>query len=254
MLELLKALGLPEVASQHGPELDYMLALVHWLMLILFVIWTPYFIYVLIRFRKKKNPKASYTGAKGKLSTVQELGVVLAEVVLLFAFAIPAWATLKQDFPDEKEAVVVHIIAEQFAWNIHYPGADGIFGTRKPEFVNTATNPVGLDLNDPNGLDDIVTVNELHLPVNKPAIIHLTSKDVIHSFGLNPMRVKQDAIPGLDIPVYFTPVKTGSWEINCAQLCGLGHYRMRGKFYVDTPADYDAWMHQMWQELQEYGR
>jgi len=254
MLEFLHYLGLPEVASEHGPALDQMLALVHWMMFILFFIWGPFFVYTLIRFSKKRNPKASYIGAKGRLSSLQEIGVVLAEIVLLIAFAIPAWATLKEDFPKEEEAVVVHVVGEQFAWNIHYPGPDGVFGQRSAELVNAATNPLGLDFDDPNGMDDIITVNDLHLPVDKPAIIHITSKDVIHSFGLNTMRIKQDAIPGLDIPVYFRPVKTGNYEINCAQLCGLGHYRMRGKFTVHSQADYDAWVQQMLDELQEYGR
>ena len=254
MIELLHSLGLPVAASAHGPELDYMMGLVHWVMLILFVIWAPYFVYTLLRFRKSKNPKASYTGAKGRLSTVQEVGVVLVEVVLLGAFAIPAWATLKQDFPDEKKAVVVHAIGEQFAWNLHYPGPDGVFGRRDIRFVDSQLNPIGLDLKDANGLDDIITVNELHLPVDVPAIVHITSKDVIHCFALNTMRIKQDAIPGLDIPVFFTPVRTGKYEIHCAQLCGLGHYRMRGIFSVDTQEDYQAWTNQRLEELREYGR
>ncbi|MCI0530533.1 MAG: cytochrome c oxidase subunit II [candidate division Zixibacteria bacterium] len=254
MPELNQLLGLPEVASAHGPELDYMLELVHWLMLILFVIWAPFFIYTLFRFRQSKNPKASYSGAKGRLSTTQEIGVVVAEVILLAAFAIPAWAELKDDFPDEKDAVVVHVVGEQFAWNMHYPGPDGVFGKRSAERVDPTNNPMGLDFNDPNGMDDIITINELRLPVNKPAIIHLSTKDVIHSFSLIPMRIKQDAIPGLNIPVYFTPVKTGKWEINCAQLCGLGHSKMRGIFYVNSQDEYDAWMTRMLEELREYGR
>ena len=258
MPELNQLLGMPMVASAHGPELDYMLELVHWLMLILFVIWTPFFIYVLFRFRQSKNPKASYKGANGRLSTVQEIGVVLAEVVLLMAFAIPAWAELKDDFPDEKDAVVVHVIGEQFAWNMHYPGADGIFGKRSPELIDLSSNAIGLDFDDPNGKDDIITIGELHLPVDKPAIIHLSSKDVIHSFSLIEMRVKQDLIPGLNIPVYFTPTKTTPegqrWEINCAQLCGLGHSTMRGFYTIHTKEGYDAWMQKEVDFLKEYGR
>ncbi len=247
-------LGLPEVASAHGAELDYMLGLVHWLMLILFVIWAPFFIYVLIRFRASKNPRASYTGAKGRLAKFQEVGVVAAELVLLFAFAIPAWAVLKVQPPNENEAVVVRVTGEQFAWNIHYPGADRVFGKQDIKLVDTQTNPLGIDFNDPNAMDDLTTVNELHLPAGKPAIIHLGSKDVIHSFALNAMRVKQDAIPGINVPVYFTPTKRGNYEISCAQLCGLGHYRMRGKLVIHTPAEYQGWLQQMAQELEEYGR
>lgn len=247
-------LGLPESASAHGAELDYMLGLVHWLMLILFVIWTPYFIYVLVRFRAKKNPKANYTGAKGRLAKVQEGGVIVAELVLLFVFAIPAWGVLKEDVPDRNNAVVVRVVGEQFAWNAHYAGADGVFGRRDIQLVDAQFNPLGVDFDDPNAKDDLILINELHLPVDKPAIIQLSSKDVIHSFSLNAMRVKQDAIPGIDVPVYFTPIKTGTYEISCAQLCGLGHYRMKGKLVIHTADEYQFWLRQMAQELEEYGR
>lgn len=254
MFDISKYLGLPPVGSAHAAELDYMLGLVHWLMLILFVIWTPFFIYVLFRFRKSKNPKANYHGTKSKLSTYQEVAVVVAELVLLFAFAIPSWATIKNDFPKESESVVVHCIGEQFAWNFVYPGPDGVFGKRAPENIDTQLNPAGLDLDDPNGKDDIVTINELYLPVDKPAIVHISSKDVIHSFALNRMRVKQDAIPGITIPVYFTPIQIADSDIGCAQLCGLGHYRMRGILKIRSQEDYDEWMQGALDELREYGR
>jgi cytochrome c oxidase subunit 2 len=247
-------LGLPEVASAHGAELDYMLGLVHWLMILLFVIWTPYFIFVLIRFRANKNPRANYTGAKGGLAKIQEGGVIVAELVLLFAFAIPAWGVLKEDIPDRSDAVVVRVVGEQFAWNAHYAGADGVFGRQDIQLIDAQFNPLGVDFSDPNAQDDLILINELHLPVNKPAIIQLSSKDVIHSFSLNAMRVKQDAIPGIDVPVYFTPIQTGTYEISCAQLCGLGHYRMRGKLTVHTAEEYQSWLQTMAKELEEYGR
>ena len=243
-LDLSNYLGLPENAAAHGAELDYMLGLVHWLMIILFLIWAPFFLYTLWRFRASRSPRADYHGVKSHLSTYQEVGVVVAELVLLFGFAIPTWADLRDDssYPTEEESTVVHVIGEQFAWNVHYPGADGIFGSREAELVDLQTNPIGLNRDDPNGADDIVTVNELNLPVNKPVIVHLSSKDVIHSFGLPVMRVKQDAIPGLTIPVWFVPTKTGDWEIACAQLCGVGHYRMRGYLTVQSQEDFEAWL------------
>lgn len=242
MFDLSTYLGLPTNASVHGHEIDFMLGLVHWLMILLFVFWAPFFIYTLIRFRKKRNPVASYTGMKSKWNTYLEVGVVCAEIGLLFGFAFPQWAFLKQEFPVESESIVVHVVAEQFAWNIHYPGPDGLFGTRRADLVNTRLNPLGLDPNDPNGQDDITTVNEFHLPVDQPVIVHLTSKDVIHSFSLPHMRVKQDAIPGLSIPVWFQPTTTGEYEIACAQLCGPSHYRMRGYLTVETRAEFDAWL------------
>jgi cytochrome c oxidase subunit 2 len=138
----------------------------------------------------------------------------------------------------------VRVVAEQFAWNVHYPGADHIFGKTDVKLVSSA-NPLGLDITDPHAKDDIATLNQLYLEVNRPIIVRLSSKDVIHSFGLPYMRVKQDAIPGMVVPVHFTPIKTSgdeTWEIACAQLCGLGHYRMRGQYHVQTKADFDKWM------------
>ncbi len=235
-------MGMPIDVSVHGAQIDYTMALVHWLMFILFIIWAPYFLYVLYRFRQKKQPKANYHGTKSKMSTYLEGGIVVAEVVLLFGFALPQWDLMKNQFPAEEEAEVIHVVAEQFAWNIHYPGADGVFGRRAPDLVDTALNPLGLDRDDPYAQDDIATVNELHIPVGKPIIVQLSSKDVIHSFALPVMRVKQDAIPGLTIPVWFEATETGDFEIACAQLCGIGHYRMRGYLTIHTGEEYAAWL------------
>lgn len=237
-----KWLGLPLDASAHGPQLDFLTGIVHILMAVLFVGWGAFFLYTLLRFRKGRNPVASYEGTKSHFSTYGEAGIAVIEIVLLLAFAIPIWASRVGDLPDESESTVVHVVAEQFAWNAHYPGPDGLFGRRDTKLINAATNPLGLDRTDPVGQDDITTINQLHLPVDKPAIIHLSTKDVIHSFGLPVMRVKQDAIPGMVIPVWFEPVKTGSWEIACAQLCGASHYRMRGFFTVHSQADFAKWL------------
>jgi cytochrome c oxidase subunit 2 len=238
---MLNYLGLPVAASEHAAEIDNMLSLVHWLMLLLFVGWGLFFIYALFRFRKGANPRADYVGAKGKLSKGLEIAIVVAEVVLLVGYAIPAWARRVKQFPAESEATVVRVVAEQFAWNIHYPGPDGKFGRTDITKVSS-DNPLGLDRTDPNAKDDITTINQLTLPVDRPVLVHLSSKDVIHSFGLFEMRVKQDAIPGLDIPVWFVPNRIGDYEIVCSQLCGLGHYRMRGFVNVKSAADYQAFL------------
>jgi cytochrome c oxidase subunit 2 len=234
----------PTNASEHGPHLDYMTNLVHWLMLALFVGWGAYFIYVLFRFRAGRNPQASHAGAQSHLSTYSEVGVAVVEAVLLFAFAIPAWANWVTPHDETSDPLVVRVVAEQFAWNIHYPGPDGVFGSGDLELIS-ASNPLGLDPEDPAGKDDVTATNQLRLQVDRPVTVRLTTKDVIHSFALPVMRVKQDAIPGMEIPVHFTPVKTNGdeqWEIACAQLCGLGHYRMRGFLKVLTAEDFDAWM------------
>ena len=238
----------PKQASTHAAEVDQMTVLVHWLMLVLFVGWGLFFIFVLFRFRRGANPKASYTGAKGKISKGLEVAVALIEVLLLVFYAIPAWAKRVKAFPSESEAVVVRVVAEQFAWNIHYPGPDGKFGRTDIALVS-ADNPIGLDRRDPDAKDDITTINQLNLPIDRPVLVHLTSKDVIHSFGLYEMRVKQDAIPGMTIPVWFIPNRVGEYEIACSQLCGLGHFRMRGFITIQSAADYKKWYDAQEQEL-----
>ena len=125
---------------------------------------------------------------------------------------------------------------------------DRVFGRTALTLVSS-DNPLGLDRDDPAAKDDITTVNELHLPIDRPVIVYLSSKDVVHSFGLPQMRIKQDAIPGLVQPVWFTPTRMGQWEIACSQLCGLGHYRMRGFYTIEAQADYDAWLTEEAKEL-----
>jgi cytochrome c oxidase subunit 2 len=238
---MLNFLGMPVAASAHAGDIDRMIVLVHWLMFALFVGWGIFFLFVLIRFRRGASPKASYTGAKGKISKGLEVAVGLIEVVLLIFYAIPAWARRVQPLPSESEAVVVRLVGEQFAWNVQYPGADRMFGRTDIKLVS-ADNPLGLDRSDPAAKDDITTINQLNIPVDRPVLIHLSSKDVIHSFAVYEMRVKQDAIPGMDIPVWFIPTRPGEYEIACSQLCGLGHYRMRGFVTVQTAADFQSWM------------
>ena len=243
-------LGLPPNAAAHGAVIDQMMLWVHILMLILFVGWGSFFCFLLFRFRAGKNKVADYVGVKSKGSKYMEIAVALFEAALLFGFAIPLWHERVNEFPDDKDAVIVHVIAEQFAWNIHYPGPDGEFGERKVSLVDNETNPIGLD-REGAGADDITTINQLVLPVDKPVIVYLSSKDVIHSFGIPQMRTKQDIIPGQQIPVWFVPTQTGEYEIACAQLCGLGHYRMRGFNKVKTQAEYDAWLVEKAAELAE---
>ena len=249
-------MGFPEAASTHADQLDNLTALVHWFMIILFVGWGIFYAYTLFRFRKGRNPVASYEGAKGKFSTYGEAGVVLIEVILLVAFAVPIWATRVNRPETDADAVRVRLVAEQFAWNAHYAGADGVFGRTDVKLVTAGMNPLGLDPSDPAGKDDVITLNQLHLPVDRKILIDLSSKDVIHSLFLPQMRVKQDAIPGMTIPVWFqasrvTPpenslpgcaVTKKCWEIACAQLCGITHYRMRGFYQIHDAAGYEKWL------------
>ena len=207
----------------------------------LFVGWSVFFIYVLLRFRKGRHPVADHEGVKSGISTHLEFSVVLIEAVLLIAFAVPLWAKRVNEFPPTKDAILVHVIGQQFNWNFHLPGPDGQFGRRELDLVSNS-NPLGLDPNDPASKDDLVVLGELHVPVNRPVIMELSSKDVIHNFALPSMRMAQDAIPGQVIPMWFKPIKTGTYEVICGQLCGLGHYSMKGSVVVDTPADYQTWL------------
>lgn len=306
MLE--KILGLPVSASEHAARVDRLILYVHILMVALFVGWILFFFYTLFRFRRSNNPKADYTGVKTHTSSYLEAMIAVIEVLLLVGLSIPFWSWKVSAFPTDPATVRVRVIAQQFAWNIHYPGPDGIFGRTDIKLVDEQTNPIGLDRKgDPHAKDDIVTLNQLHLPVNRPAVIEITTKDVIHSFSLPVMRVKQDAIPGMLIPVHFVPNKTSDQlreelattvalpsaksldsyvamddykakdgtvlvkkgrsvstsiasnlvengitevrvgpryaaEIACAQLCGLGHYRMKGYLSIDTEEQYEAWV------------
>jgi cytochrome c oxidase subunit 2 len=184
---------------------------------------------------------ADYRGVTSHRSTYLEVGVAVVEAILLIGFAIPLWAARVDAMPSESEAVVVQVTGEQFAWNIHYPGPDGEFGSTNIKLVSP-DNPLGLDRNSMHAADDITTINQLNLPVNRPVIVHLSSKDVIHSFGLPNFRVKQDAIPGMFTPVWFTPNRPGDYEIACSQLCGLGHYRMRGFVTIQSDEDFKKFL------------
>ena len=246
-------LGMPPLAATHGGQIDNLIGWIHIFMLILFVGWGGFFLYVCVRFRKSRNPVADYTGVTSNTSKYSEIAVAVIEAVLLIGFAIPLWAARIGDIPPEGEALVVQVTGEQFAWNIHYAGPDGKFGRTDIKLLDLQSNPIGLDRSDPNGVDDITTVNQMYLPVNKPIIVKLRSKDVIHSFGVPEFRVKQDAIPGLTIPIWFIPnvttaemrTRTGNaafqYEIACAQLCGLGHARMRGFVTVQTAEEFQTW-------------
>jgi len=238
-----KILGLPVLASKHGADVDKLIIYVHFLMGALFVGWIFYFIIALVKFNRKANPKADYVGIKGHASSYIELVVAIIEGVLLLGFAVPLWAGAVDNFPTAADhPTTIRVVAQQFGWNVFYPGADGEFGRQDYSLV-TPENQWGFDKTDSKGKDDIQTLNDIHIPVDRPVIIMLTSKDVIHSFKVIAMRVTQDAIPGVKIPLHFTPTKTGVYQINCAQLCGTGHSSMAlGRLTVDTQADYDKWL------------
>jgi cytochrome c oxidase subunit 2 len=268
---------MPPDLSTHGGGIDAMIWWLHILMAILFVGWGAFFICTLVKFRAGKNPKADPEGTKSHFSTYHEVGIVVIECIILFALAIPLWANwveVGRASHPPGAALEVNVIGQQFQWNIQYPGPDGRFGKLDAKQVDTQLNPIGLDANDPAGRDDIVT-NQLLIPVDTPVVVNVTSMDVIHSFFIPVMRVKQDAVPGQSVPIGFQAKMTtmafkkeeyardpakydalrasdprganapavGPWwvpdhELACAQLCGKQHYAMIGKFYILGKEDF----------------
>lgn len=252
MNETLYGWWLPINVSANGAPIDHILSVLHWSMIIFFVGWGIFLLYCLFRFRARPGHQAT---SSPKHFTFPKYLVILFfshEAAVLFFFSYPIWAKVKNQFPKEEDALVIRIVAEQFAWNIHYPGRDRKFGRISQKLID-GTNPLGLDREDPDANDDITTINDLHIPINKPVIAHLSSKDVIHSFALPVMRVKQDVIPGIDIPIWFEANKTGEFEISCAQLCGIGHYRMLGQLKIETEQDFQAWLDAEEKSLSEGG-
>jgi cytochrome c oxidase subunit 2 len=239
---MIKYLGLPINASQDGGGIDNLILYVHLLMAVLFAGWLAYFLYTVWRFRASRNKRADYIGVKNHASSYLEGVVALVEAILLIGFAIPLWGKAVDQFPGpDKNPTEIKIVGQQFAWNARYPGADKVFGSNDVRFVS-ATNTFGLDKTDSHAKDDYTVLNELEVPVNKPVIVHISSMDVIHCFAIKPMRVTQDAIPGMNIPAWFTPVQEGQYLINCAQLCGNGHSKMHGYLKVVSQAEYDKWV------------
>jgi cytochrome c oxidase subunit 2 len=234
-------IGMPPNASEHGYQIDHIIEFSHWFMGALFVGWSAFFIYVLIRFRRSRHPVADHEGVKSSISTHLEFAVVLIEAVLLIGFALPLWAKRVNQFPEDKDAIIVHAVGQQFNWTFHLPGPDGVFGRRDISLLSTS-NQLGLDPSDPESKDDLVITGTLHVPKDRAVIIELSSKDVIHNFALPNMRIAQDATPGSLVPMWFKPIKTGEYEIVCGQLCGLGHYSMKGTLVVDEMAEYQNWL------------
>jgi len=249
-MNISKLLGLPELGSVHGKEVDHLILLVHYLMIALFIGWAGYFFYCLIRFRKGRNTKADHQGVTSHASNYLEGAVAVIEIILLVGFAVPLWAKVVDDFPKpEENPLNVRVTAKQFNWMARYPGTNNVFGKQDIALVTTA-NPLGLyqkddkfKAQDPDGADDIsVESSEMAVPVDRPVVTAIGSLDVIHSFKVLPLRITQDAIPGIRIPIHFKATKTNTYLINCAQLCGNGHSAMKGYLRVLPEDQFNAWL------------
>jgi cytochrome c oxidase subunit 2 len=210
-------LHLPEQASTYAHEIDGMFHLIMWITGVVFVIVEALLLYFLWKYRHKEGRRAHYTHGNNRLEVIWTIIPALI-CVMLALMSRGLWTKIKERMP--QDALQVQITGEQFAWNFKYAGPDDKFDTP----------------------DDVVTLNLLHFPVGKPVVATLMSKDVIHSFYLPEFRVKQDAVPGLKTRIWFEGNRVGSWDIACAELCGLGHYRMKGQVTVDTPGDFQKWM------------
>lgn len=247
-------LGLaPYAASEHAGELQHALVRELGLELGIWLLLLVVFFVALLRFgaqKKVPRPKPHWS-----VHLVTVLVLIGIEVSLLVFTALPFWRGYAEARATRPEAPLeIRVVAQQFIWNIHYPGPDGIFGKARAEKVDEASNPLGLDSEDPHALDDIVLRNTMHLPVNREVLLRITSKDVVHSFAVPEFYVKRDAIPGMETRLIFTPTLTTQdyrnqrgalerdFEIVCSQLCGQAHYQMRGVVTVDTQEAFSVWL------------
>ncbi len=180
------------------------------------------------RYQDAPGARAAYWHDNPRLEWTWTL--VTAGILAIFLFnALGLWAQVNSKAP--ADAMLVEVTGQQFAWNVRYPGKDGVLG-RTDHLQASQDNPIGLVKEDPASKDDLLLLNQLYLPQGRPVRVQVRSMDVIHSFFLPNFRVKQDAVPGMTIDIWFTPTQSGDFEIACAEHCGLGHYRMRGQVHV----------------------
>jgi cytochrome c oxidase subunit 2 len=195
--------------------------------------------------RAEREPGAAPSEPSARTRRLVSIGPALAMAVVaeggVLVLALPVWG--KYYAPPPPDALQVEVTGRQFFWVVRYPGPDGRFGRTSADRV-AVDNPLGLDADDPAAKDDVVLLNEIHLPRDRPAQLLLRSRDVIHSFWVPELRVKQNLVPGMSIAIWFTATRSGRYELACNQICGLGHYRMRGVLQVDEPGDFDHWLSQ----------
>lgn len=232
---------LPPLASDHGAGIDRML---NYLLISvggLYVVGNAVLGYFVWRFCRQGRVTLRMASAKSE----RRWSIIPVAVMLVvaeggvFVLGLPVWGKYYGEPP--ADVLTVEVTAEQFAWNVRYPGVDGQFG-RTAANLMSLNNPLGVDRSDPGGQDDIILLNDIHLPVNRPARLRLRSKDVIHSFYVPDFRLRQDTVPGMTIDVWFMPTELGTFELACSQLCGFGHYTMRGLVTVVSDADFSAWL------------
>ena len=208
---------LPEGITTTAPAIDALFYLVLWITGTVFLLVQGTLLFFVVRYHRRAGRSARYIHGNQLVEIIWT--VIPAGIMIFLAMhSQRVWARVRGTPPPPD--LEVEVTAEQFVWNIRYPGADGTFNTT----------------------DDITTINQLHLPLHRIVLIHLKSKDVIHSFFVPQFRMKLDAVPGLSGHLWLSATKTGNFEIACAELCGLGHYRMRGFLVIESPEDFQAWL------------
>ncbi len=227
------------VASNWG-NIDATIILSFWVTGAVFVGVCLFMAYCVWRYRYRPDRRAEYEPENKKLEWRLTWLTSLGVAVLL----APGLLVWNQFVTVPKNAFNVEVVAYQWGWNYRLPGEDRILGKTDAKLVSYE-NPYGLNLNDPNGKDDIIVQDaDLHLQIDQPVKINLRSLDVIHNFYVPQFRAKMDTLPGIVSYYWFTPTKTGKYEILCAEFCGTGHYAMRGTVLVDEKKDYNNWLAQ----------
>lgn len=211
---------LPTAASTYAADIDRIFYVILVVTGIVFVGVETTLLFFLFKYRDRGNRKAEYVEGSKRAEVIWTVLPALF-IVGLAAASQTVWPQIKDPDRFPRGALELGVEASQFEWNVSYPGSDGQLGTS----------------------DDFTTRNQLHVPVGQPVIVHLTSADVIHSFFIPSFRIKQDAVPGMEgIRVWFEATQTGEFELACAELCGLGHYRMRASVIVHPEGEYESWM------------
>ncbi|MDF3832349.1 cytochrome c oxidase subunit II [Cupriavidus basilensis] len=205
---------------------------------VFFIVINLFVGYIVWRFRHRDGMRAGYQPENSKL----ELWLIGGTTLGVIALLAPGLFVYAEYVHAPANAMVLEVVGQQWQWAFRFPGQGGQLGTSDARFV-TPANPLGVNPDDPRGQDDIIVVgNEVHLPLNRPVKVLLRSKDVLHDFYVPPFRARMNMVPGMVTSFWFTPTKAGTFEILCAQLCGVGHYNMRGHVVVEDEAAFRAWL------------
>ena len=230
----------PENVSSIGIEHDALFAIIYYLCVGIFFLVNITLVYFLIKYRRRRGRKAYYFHGNNLVEFTWTLLPTLLFAGLGF-YSDDLWTRMKYQDAVPVADVEVEVLGQQYLWHYRYPGPDGVFGRSIPS-LRSSDNVFAIDPEDPAGKDDLTMSNVFYLPINKTIVVHLSSVDVLHSFFLPNFRIKQDAVPGLKIDVWFDCFKAGDYELACAELCGSGHYSMRGELRMLSEEAYNEWL------------